>query len=566
MRTSSGTSGVPGACSRTALATSPASWASGTQRAEGTAASACRGIDGKSASSGSWTMQAPPYRSIHSRPAAPSSSSPVSTTPTTCGPRARAADRIIASCEGRWPFSRAPGPSATVPSTTSRCASGWATTIRPGSSGCPSFAATTGSGLARSRMSASRLRDVGGTCRPTSTVAGRSLGSPATNTFNASTPPAEPPTTTRSRRRSSALVTSLPYPVPGRSPDSLEHLVADVEVGPHVLHVVEVLEGVDELEHLDRDVVLQRHRDARHPGDVGRVDRQAGVRAGDPDRMRVGRVSDDLERLAEVVDLLGPRFEHGDQDVVLGQPVGLRHQHDALAVEQVRHRAGVSGVAAVAGDRRPHLGCGPVPVVGQALDHDRDAAGGVRLVGDLLVRRSVTQLAAAALDRPVDVVVGDRLPLGLGDGVRQRRVARGVAAAGPRGHLNRLGQLCEQLAALGVDDRLLVLRGRPLGVAAHEFCSLTMRTNSSCTRPSPVSSGWNDVASSAPRRTATTLPAAGAPAGTVASTSTSSPARSTHGARMKTAWTSPTSVIGRSASNDSTCRPKALRRTAMSSP
>src|SRR3954452_15182138 len=399
MRTSSGTSGVPGACSRTALATSPASWASGTQRAEGTAASACRGIDGKSASSGSWTMQAPPYRSIHSRPAAPSSSSPVSTTPTTCGPRARAADRIIASCEGRWPFSRAPGPSATVPSTTSRCASGWATTIRPGSSGCPSFAATTGSGLARSRMSASRLRDVGGTCRPTSTVAGRSLGSPATNTFNASTPPAEPPTTTRSRRRSSALVTSVPYPVPGRSPDSLEHLVADVEVRPHVLHVVEVLEGIDELEHLHRVVVLERHGHAGHPGDVGRVDGEAGVGAGHPDRVRVGGVADDLEGLAEVVDLLGPRLEHGEQDVVLRQPVGLGDEDDALAVEQVGDRPGIGGVAAVAGDRGPHLRRRAVPVVRQALDHDRDPAVRVGLVGDLLVRRGVAELAAPTLHR-----------------------------------------------------------------------------------------------------------------------------------------------------------------------
>ena len=69
-----------------------------------------------------------------------------------------------------------------------------------------------------------------------------------------------------------------------------------------------------------------------------------------------------------------------------------------------------------------------------------------------------------------------------------------------------------------------------------------MSTNSPCTRASPVSSGWNDVASTRP------LPHGDDPTrgrwpspGTRASTSTPSPVRSTHGARMKTACTgSPT--------------------------
>ena len=58
---------------------------------------------------------------------------------------------------------------------------------------------------------------------------------------------------------------------------------------------------------------------------------------------------------------------------------------DALAVEQVGHRAGVGHRAAVAGERGAHVGGGPVPVVGQALHQDRDPAGGVTLVGDRLV-------------------------------------------------------------------------------------------------------------------------------------------------------------------------------------
>ena len=89
-------------------------------------------------------------------------------------------------------------------------------------------------------------------------------------------------------------------------------------------------------------------------------------------------------------------------------------------------------------------------------------------------------------------------------------------------------------------------------------------------RPSPSTSGWNDVAINDPWRTATILPAApsGAAASSIlASTSTSGPVASTHGARMNTACTgSSRPAKATSPSNESTWRPKALRRTVMSSP
>ena len=84
--------------------------------------------------------------------------------------------------------------------------------------------------------------------------------------------------------------------------------------------------------------------------------------------------------------------------------------------------------------------------------------------------------------------------------------------------------------------------------------------NSSCRRGSSPSSGWNAAASTGPWRHRTGWPS------TVARTSTSAPTSSTHGARMNTAWTgapsSPSTAM--SASNESTWRPKALRRTPMS--
>ena len=83
-----------------------------------------------------------------------------------------------------------------------------------------------------------------------------------------------------------------------------------------------------------------------------------------------------------------------------------------------------------------------------------------------------------------------------------------------------------------------------------------------CSRRSPVSSGWNadtrHVALAAQHRPAVDRwPAPRRPA----------PTRSTTGARMNTAWNGPPLErrrTARSASNESTWRPNALRRTAMS--
>src|SRR4051794_6253983 len=61
----------------------------------------------------------------------------------------------------------------------------------PRRSGSPSVASTAGSGPARSRIGASRLRPVDGMCRTTHTAASIPTGSPAITWRNASTPPAE---------------------------------------------------------------------------------------------------------------------------------------------------------------------------------------------------------------------------------------------------------------------------------------------------------------------------------------------------------------------------------------
>src|SRR3954452_6296789 len=126
--------------------------------------------------------------------------------------------------------------------------------------------------------------------------------------------------------------------------------------------------------------------------------------------------------------------------------------------------------------------------------------------------------------------------------------------------------LCLVVAHLEWPDMLPLLQ---CGGRAVSRPSIRSR-NSRWMRPSPSTSGWNEVAISDPCRTATILPAApsGAPASSIrASTSTSGPASSTQGARMNTACTGssrPAKVTW--PSKESTWRPNALRRTVMWSP
>ena len=62
---------------------------------------------------------------------------------------------------------------------------------------------------------------------------------------------------------------------------------------------------------------------------------EVAARTGGADRHHVVRLGDDLEGLAEVVDLLGARVQDRDEHVVFGQPGALVDDHNALAAEQV---------------------------------------------------------------------------------------------------------------------------------------------------------------------------------------------------------------------------------------
>ncbi len=152
----------------------------------------------------------------------------------------------------------------------------------------------------------------------------------------------------------------------------------------------------------------------------------------------------DLPGVALVLDVLGAGVERGEHQVVLGRGRLLEDDH-ALALELPRDRARLGERAAVAREDVLDLGAGAVAVVGEHLHVHRDAVRGVALVGDLLVGDAF-ELAGAALDRPLDVVLRHRGVARLLHHRAQRGVRLDVAAAVARRDLDLAGEAGEHLA------------------------------------------------------------------------------------------------------------------------
>ena len=148
-------------------------------------------------------------------------------------------------------------------------------------------------------------------------------------------------------------------------------------------------------------------------------------------------------------------------------PTDLGDRDDALALELPRDRARLGHRAAVAREHRAHLGAGPVAVVGEALDDDRHAGGGVALVGDRLVAHAL-ELAGAPLDRPLDRVERH----GGVPGLLEHRAQRGVRVRcrrRPPGRRPRPGGSAWRTAcpAPCPSAPFLVLGRRPLRMPRH---------------------------------------------------------------------------------------------------
>ncbi len=157
---------------------------------------------------------------------------------------------------------------------------------------------------------------------------------------------------------------------------------------------------------------------------------------------------------------LDRRLQHGvgarDLRVVLDHADMIEHEGDRACFGEVAARLGEGGA---------HLAGGAVAVVGQDLDHDRNAAGAVALVADLVVVLSVA--TQRLLDRAVDVVLRHVLHARCDHRRPQPRVHRRIRHAELGGHGDFARELAEQLGFGRILSPLAVHDVLELGMAGH---------------------------------------------------------------------------------------------------
>src|SRR4051794_592267 len=245
----------------------------------------------------------------------------------------------------------------------------------------------------------------------------------------------------------------------------LDLLLLDVGVRPDLLRVVMLFEEFHQLDHLLRglafelDVVLGEHRDLRGR----RLDAEPLYRLVHRGERLGG--GDNLPVVLVVFHVVGPGVDRRREQLLFIR-LALLDDDVAFLLEHPGDAVGLTEVAAVLREGVPHFADGAVLVIGEHLDHDRDAPGAIPLVGDFLVR-DARELPRAALDRALDVVGRHVRRLGFRHDRAQPRVLVDVAAAVARRDGQFLDDAREDLAALGVSRALLVLDGVPFGMAGH---------------------------------------------------------------------------------------------------
>ena len=173
-----------------------------------------------------------------------------------------------------------------------------------------------------------------------------------------------------------------------------------------------------------------------------------------------GRIAGDLELVLDAFHVVGARLQGHFHQLLLVDGAG-RDEEQALVVEHPGHAAGAAQLAVGKLEDLADFAGRAIAVVGEHFAEDGHAAGAVALVDDFF-EVGAFQFAGAAFDRPLDVLLGHADGLGVVDGVAEPQVGVGIAAAVLGRDDDRLGQLAPELAALGVDQRLLVFNARPM--------------------------------------------------------------------------------------------------------
>ncbi len=112
---------------------------------------------------------------------------------------------------------------------------------------------------------------------------------------------------------------------------------------------------------------------------VGGLDGYARPLEGIPHPRHVGRGRDHLERSVGVANVFGTGIQCGQHHRLFVSDGG----DVALLLEEVADRTRFAEIAVVAGHRGSHVGCRPVPVVGEDVDVHGHPTGTVSLVPHL---------------------------------------------------------------------------------------------------------------------------------------------------------------------------------------
>src|SRR5215472_3804788 len=271
---------------------------------------------------------------------------------------------------------------------------------------------------------------------------------------------------------------SVPQPVaasPGSMPsnsvwdldggDAFEDVFWDVEVGIDLLDVILLFKGLQQPQDRRGLVLADRHGLLGLHGDLGVLDGYAGRGDRLPDGFEALGIGRDLDGGAVHLDVICSGFDRAKADFVRVLVADFSRDH-ALALEHPRDRVALTEASAVLGedvaDRRGRA----LPVVGHAVDHDRDPDRTVALVAKLFQRLALAG-ARSTIDGGLDLV-GRHVDLACFLHCEpQTEIAVDVAATllGSDGDLTAGTR--ERLAALRVDDSLLVLDARPLGMPGH---------------------------------------------------------------------------------------------------
>ena len=123
--------------------------------------------------------------------------------------------------------------------------------------------------------------------------------------------------------------------VPGLGAEPFHDFVIDLEVSGDTLHVIAVVEDVEELEQGLGGALVDRHRILRAPVQARRLRRAEPALQGVADGAQVVRRADDLVPGLTRLDILGASFDRGLEHVVGRCDIGAIADHADPVEEEI---------------------------------------------------------------------------------------------------------------------------------------------------------------------------------------------------------------------------------------